>query len=186
LEIWRVVLENRSRRRRGLDLTSALEWNLGPAPDTHREFHRLFIETEYVAGDHALLATKRLNTIAEHGRGQPWNVEWPHVAFHAMSARPTGWESDKRRFFGLWGSTARQAAVLAGRLSGLTGKWLDGMAALQTRVVLAPGARREIVFTLGLAESRTAARRLARKYRSPAAVERAWRAMRAHWDRLLA
>src|SRR5580765_4063819 len=67
LEIWKVELENLTRRRRRLDLTTAFEWNLGPAPDTHREFHRLFIETEYLARDHALLASKRLNTIAENG-----------------------------------------------------------------------------------------------------------------------
>ena len=102
-----------------------------------------------------------------------------------MSARPAGWESDKRRFFGQWGSTARPAAVLDGRLSGTTGKWLDGMAALQTRVVLAPGASREIVFTLGQGESRAEARRLARRYHSRAAVETAWRATRRHWDRML-
>ena len=185
LEIWRVTLENRSRRTRRLELTSALEWNLGPAPDTHREFHRLFIETEYAARAHALLATKRLNTIAEHGRGTPWNVEWPHVAFHAVSAAPSGWESDKRRFFGQWGTTARPAAVAAGRLQGTTGKWLDGMAALATRVTLAPGAKREIAFTLGQAESRAEARRLARRYHAPAVVERAWQATRRHWEHAL-
>jgi cellobiose phosphorylase len=186
LEIWRVSLDNLTRRRRRLDLTSAFEWNLGPSPDTHREFHRLFIETEYAPGDHALLATKRLNTIAEHGRGTPWNVEWPHVAFHAASARPAGWESDKRRFLGQWGSYARPAAVADGRLSRTTGKWLDGIGALQLAVALPPGATREVTFTLGVGETRAEARRLARRYHSPAAVERAWNATRRHWERLLA
>ena len=185
LEIWRVALTNRSRRRRRLALTSALEWNLGPAPDTHREFHRLFIETDFRAADRALYATKRLNTIAEHGRGQPWNVEWPHVAFHAVSERPSGWESDKRRFFGQWGSAARPEAVAAGRLTRTSGKWLDGMAALQVNLTLPPGGTRQVAYTLGIGESLAEARRLARRYRAPASVERALRATREHWRRLL-
>jgi cellobiose phosphorylase len=116
LEIWRARLVNRSRRVRRLDLFSYLEWNLGPAPDTHREFHRLFIESDYVAATHALVATKRLSTIAEHGRGQPWNTAWPHVAFHASSATPVAHESDKERFVGAYGSLASPAALGRPRL----------------------------------------------------------------------
>ena len=103
LEIWRVRLANRSSRRRTLDLFTYLEWNLGPSPDTHREFHRLFIETEPVPEDGAMLASKRLDTIVERGKGTPWNVPWPHVAFHAASVTPRSWESDKTAFLGRYG-----------------------------------------------------------------------------------
>ncbi len=185
LEIWRVRLTNRSGRRRRLDLVSYLEWNLGPAPDTHREFHRLFIETEYAAAAGALLATKRLSTIAEHGRGQPWNVEWPHVGFHAASPRPLAHECDKEAFLGRHGSIADPAALHRPRLSGSCGKWLDAVGALQVGVALAPGQTREVVFTLGLADDRATALRLARRYRRPAAVEAAWERMRRFWDRRL-
>ncbi len=186
LEIWRVRLRNLTRRTRRLDLTSYFEWNLGPASDTHREFHRLFIETEYVRAAGALLATKRLNTIAEHGRGQAWNCEWPHVAFHAASVRPVSCESDKESFLGRHGSPASPEALKRPKLSGLTGMWQDAIGALQLAVTLGPGETREIVFTLGMADTRAAALRLARKYRATEAVERAWRRTRRHWDALLA
>ncbi|TMQ70464.1 MAG: glycosyl transferase family 36 [Candidatus Eisenbacteria bacterium] len=185
LEIWRIRLTNRGRATRRLDLFSYLEWNLGPASDTHREFHKLFIEQEHVASAHGLLATKRLNTIAEHGRGQPWNVEWPHVAFHAASVAPVGLETDKERFLGRHGTLAAPAALAKPRLSGTAGKWQDAIASLQVGVTLRPGETREIAFTLGVAETRAHALRLARKYRTPAAVESAWRAMRRHWEALL-
>ncbi len=185
LEIWRIRLENRGRRTRRLDLFSYLEWNLGPAPDTHREFHKLFIEEEYAEGAHALLATKRLNTIAEHGRGQPWNVEWPHVAFHALSLSPRGFETDKEAFLGRHGTLRAPAALERPRLQGKAGKWQDAIASLQAALTLRPGETREICFTLGVADDRAAALRLARKYHAPAAVERAWAAMRRHWDRFL-
>ena len=181
LEIWRVRLKNRGRTRRTLDLFSYFEWNLGPAPDSHREFHRLFIETEYHEAARALLATKRLNTIAEHGRGQPWNVEWPHVAFHAASVRPVAHESDKESFLGRYGSLASPAAVRAGKLGGTTGKWQDGIGSLQVAVTLDPGEEKDIAFTLGVADSREQALALARRVQRPAAVEAAWRATRAHW-----
>ena len=186
LEIWRVRLTNRSGRARRLDLVTCFEWNLGPAPDSHREFHRLFIETEWAPGAHALLATKRLSTIAEHGRGQPWNVEWPHVAFHACSARPVAHESDKERFLGRFRSYAEPAALTGPRLAGTAGKWLDALAALQVPVALAPGETKELAFTVGLGEDRAAALRLARRYHDLRSVDAAWERMRAYWDALLA
>jgi cellobiose phosphorylase len=185
LEVWRVRVRNRTGRRRRLDLYSYFEWNLGPAPDTHREFHRLFIDPRYVPDAHALLATKCLNTIAEHGRGKPWNVEWPHVAFHAASLRPIGHESDKRRFLGRHGVPADPEALRRPRLSGSEGRWVDPIASLQVPVALRPGEEREVVFTLGVADTRAEALGLARRWTRPAAAERGWRAMRRFWDGLL-
>lgn len=185
LEIWRVRLTNRTARKRTLDLFSYFEWNLGPAPDTHREFHKLFIEPEYVDAAHALLATKRLNTIAEHGVGTPWNVEWPHVAFHAASEVPVSYDSDQRAFLGQYGSLAAPAAMQRKKLTNTVGKWQDGIASLQVGVTLKPGETREIVFTLGVAESRADAIKLAKRYHSTDAVATAWDAMRAHWDAVL-
>ena len=185
LELWRVRLTNRSRHTRHLDLFTYLEWNLGPAPDTHREFHKLFIESDYAAAAHALVATKRLSTIAEHGHGQPWNTEWPHVAFHAASAKPVAHESDKERFVGQYGSLRSPASLGRPRLSNSAGNCLDAIASLQVAVTLAPGETKEVVFTLGLADDRGTALRLARKYLQTRAVEAAWKRMERHWAALL-
>ncbi|HTM57670.1 MAG TPA: glycosyl hydrolase family 65 protein [Candidatus Udaeobacter sp.] len=185
LEIWQVSITNHGRRTRRFDLFSYLEWNLGPAPDTHREFHRLFIETEYVPAAGAMLATKRLNTIAEHGAGDPWNVEWPHVAFHAASVRPLAVESDKEAFLGRNGSLERPAAMSRPRLTGTTGKWQDAIGAIQLAVTVRPGERRDLCLTLGVAKTRSEALRLARRYRGRGAADRALQRTRRFWDRLL-
>jgi cellobiose phosphorylase len=181
LEIWTVRLRNRSARPRRLDLFTYFEWNLGPAPDTHREFHRLFHTLEYDERSRALFATKRLNTIAEHGRGEPWNVEWPHVAFHAASVRPAGVEGDKTAFLGRHGSPAAPAAVRAGRLGGTTGKWLDAVGSLHVAVSLPARSERVMVFTLGVAESRDEAARLARRYTTPTGAAKALSATKKFW-----
>jgi len=53
-------------------------------------------------------------------------------------------------------------------------------------VSLGPGESREIVFTLGLADDRAGALRLARKYRRAEAVQAAWQRTRRHWEAFLA
>ena len=186
VEFWRVRLRNLSRTPRQLDLFTYLEWNLGPSPDTHREFHKLFIEQEYVPRSHALLATKRLSTIAESGRGQPWNSPWPHVAFHTATVRPAGFETDKRRFLGQYGTPARPAALARPRLTGAADKWADAIGSLQVPLTLRPGEAKEVVFTLGIADTRAGALRLARRFATPEAVDRAGTAMRRHWETFLA
>ena len=186
LEIWQVTLRNLSSRRRRLDLFTYFEWNLGPAPDSHREFHKLFLETEYVDKACAILATKRLSTIAERGRGQPWNVEWPHVAFHACSVRPVSHDCDKESFLGRYGSLSAPAAMTRPRLSNRCGKWQDAIASLQTAVVLAPGEEKTVSYTLGVTDTRAAALSLARRYSDEEAVQAAWKRMRRHWDAFLA
>jgi hypothetical protein len=45
VEIFQLTLTNHSAQLRQLDVTSYAEWLLGFAPDEHREFHKLFIET---------------------------------------------------------------------------------------------------------------------------------------------
>ena len=185
VEYWRVRLTNRGRRARALELFSYFEWNLGPSPDTHREFHRLFIETAYDRRAGALLATKHLNTIAPPGGGEPWNVPWPHWAFHGATPSPAAWESDKQAFLGRHGTPARPAALARPRLSDTTGRWQDGIAALQVPIEVPAGAVRDVVFTLGVAPDRAAARTAARRALARGAVTRAWKATRARWDAVL-
>jgi cellobiose phosphorylase len=156
-----------------------------PRP-THRRYHKLFIEQEYSASAGALLASKRLDTIVAPGQGQAWNVEWPHVAFHGASVEPVSFETDKERFLGRYGSKARPAALLQARLSSTAGKWADAIGSLHVQALLRPRQEKEVFFTLGIADTRQEALQLARRYRTSAAVERAWEATRTHWDSLLA
>ena len=104
LELWRVTLRNRSRRRKHLSLFSYFEWALGAAPDWHREFHRTFIETAYDARAHTIFATKRLWEVPTD-RGH-WNTDWPFTAFHSSSIEPASFDTDKESFLGRYGSQA--------------------------------------------------------------------------------
>ena len=182
-EVWKLELRNTSRRTRRLRLTTYLEWCLGVAPDWHREFHRTFIETEYDRTAHSILATKRLWEIPT-ARGH-WNAEWKYVAFHGCSLAPRSFDTDKETFLGRYGSLRRPEALQRPALARRAGKWLDPIASLRAEIVLGPGQEHEIVFTIGAADSASQARRIAKKYHSPAAAAKALASVHKRWETLL-
>ena len=184
MEVWQLTIRNRTRRSRELALSTYLEWGLGQAPDWHREFHKSFIETSYDADAHAVIATKRLWEVPTE-RGH-WNTNWPYVAFHASSLKPSSFDTDKESFLGNYGSPAHPAAATSHRpLGKKTGNWLDPVASLRHNVKLGPNAETTIVYGLGCADSPDEARALARKFRTVADVKAGLDAVGRMWDGLL-
>jgi len=183
MEIWELRIRNCSRRPRTIELTTYLEWGLGQAPDWHREFHKSFVQTEYDREAHAIFATKRLWEVPTK-RGD-WNTEWPYVAFHSSSLPPSSFDTDKETFLGMYGTQAQPASVTKRRLANRAGKWLDPCASLRTRVRLAPGREKSVIYTLGCADSRAQAATLAMRYRTSEDVRRALEAVRQRWSALL-
>ncbi len=183
VEIWRLRIANRSRKKRTLDLYTYLEWGLGQAPDWHREFHKSFTKTEYNAKAHALFATKRLWEVPSE-RGH-WNTDWPYVAFHSSNLKPASYDADKETFLGMYGSVARPASVFARTLKRRTGNWLDPIASLHHHLTLQPREERTLVYTLGCADSHEQARDIIARYRSADEVEAALDEVHDQWRRRL-
>jgi len=179
LEVWRLRVRNVARARKTLNLCSYVEWGLGQAPDWHREFHRSFIETTFDPRTGVLYAAKRLWEVPTE-RGH-WNTEWPYTAFHSSSLPPVSFDADRESFLGMYGSVERPAGVSMKRLKGRSGNWLDPCAALHHRMTLRPGEEKEIVYTLGCADSRNQAAELAAAYTATGAAERALGAVTAAW-----
>jgi len=171
LEIWTVKLRNESSRRRSLNLFTYLEWRLGTVTDSHREFHKTFIETEYVEEEGALLARKRLWELGNR-QGQQWNLDWGYLAFHSSSIKPTSFVSGRESFLGKYGSLESPAILKRENLSTtpLTkpnlSKWDDPIASLQINFQLESYEEKTVVFTLGCAKNRKEAISLIRKYRN--------------------
>jgi cyclic beta-1,2-glucan synthetase len=162
VELRRVTLTNESPEARDFEVTSFMEIVLAkPADDqAHPAFSNLFVQTEFVAEDGALLATRRPRAGNE---AQPW-------AFHlaVSDADPSGhveYETDRARFLGR-GRSPAQPASLTERLSGTVGSVLDPVFALRKTVRLAPHSRISVTFVTGLANSRAEAMNLIGKYRS--------------------
>lgn len=183
LEIWKLTIKNTSRKPRTIDLFTFFEWALGQSPDWHREFHKSFINTEYHAASHSIIATKRLWEVPTD-RGH-WNTDWPYVAFHSSSLKPVSFDTDKESFLGNYGQQSMPAAVVAKKLGKKQGNWLDHIASLQNTIRLKPNGETTIYFTVGCAESKEQASALAKKYHSEETVAKAFAAMQQRWDALL-
>src|SRR5205823_1597031 len=93
-ELWLVALRNLGPAPRRLQLVSYFEWLCGAAPDWHREFHRLFINTAYDAAAGAIFVSKVVWDLPG-GSGAGWNRDWPYVGFHAARPQPAGFDTDK-------------------------------------------------------------------------------------------
>ncbi|HEX9116063.1 MAG TPA: glycosyl transferase family 36 [Anaerolineae bacterium] len=182
-ELWLVRLANRGSRPRRLQLFTYFEWLLGDAPDWHREFHRLFIETAFTIDRPALLARKRLWQLPGQA-GPHWNRDWPYVAFHSVSLPPTGFDADKLAVLGRLGSLAAPAAVCQGRSGNTAGRGADAIGSLQVEIDLPAGGSGEVVFVLGAADSEEQALELSARYRGASAAGQALAEVQRYWTDL--
>ena len=170
-EIRRLTLTNLGTQHRQIEITSYAEIALAPqaADVAHPAFQNLFVQTEFVPGIGALLATRRPRSSLEH---PIWAA---HVA--AVDGETSGmvqYETDRARFLGRDHSVRSAVSVVDGRpLSNTVGAVLDPIFSLRYRVTLAPGTAVHATFSTGVAASREAALDLADKYREPAVYERA-------------
>ncbi|MBN1954581.1 MAG: glycosyl transferase family 36 [Anaerolineae bacterium] len=185
VEIMELRLTNTGATPRHLDVTSYAEWLLGFAPDEHREFHKLFIETWAEGEGSALFARKYLWGFPDD-QGRHNNVDWPYTAFMAVSEPLKSFDCDKESFIGLYESEEHPRAMRLERLAGRSGRFGDAIAALQVEVCLQPGESRTVVFTLGAAENdREDPRELITRYTAPEKSASALQEVHALWSRFV-
>jgi cyclic beta-1,2-glucan synthetase len=170
-EIRRVTITNRSRSTREIELTSYGEVVLttSAADRAHPVFQNLFVETEWLPGQNAVLASRRPRASNER---RPWCAHV--VAVGPESVANVSCETDRARFIGR-GRTTQSPAALdeAGPLSNTAGAVLDPIVALRVRVKLEPGRAATIAFTTIAADTREDAFVAADRHRDLGAAERA-------------
>ena len=170
-EIRRVTLTNRSRAEREIELTSYGEIVLttAGADRAHPAFQNLFVETEWVPHQCAVLASRRPRSANEK---RPWCA---HVAAVGPESTATvTCETDRAIFVGR-GRTVQSPAALdaPGALGCSAGAVLDPIAALRVRVKLEPGRSATVAFTTIVAETREEALVAADRHNDLGAAERA-------------
>ncbi len=177
VEVRRLAVTNHSDRSREIEVTSYAEIVLGKAADdlAHPAFGKLFVETEYLHGQTALLCRRR-----------PRSPEDPEVfgvhvlSLEGRSQSPLEWETDRARFLGR-GRSVEDPLALDGRsLSGTVGVVLDPIVSLRQRIRLAPGGFARLSFATGMALSRETALALAQKYHEPSSAARTFALALAH------
>jgi cyclic beta-1,2-glucan synthetase len=140
VKITRLRLVNTGTRTRTLSVTAYAEWVLGA-----NRSPAVLTEVDEATG--AILARN------------PRAMGFPgRVAFADLGPEVTSLTCDRAEVIGRLGSMASPARLTG--LSGRSGPGIDPCAALQRRIVLAPGQKTEVLFLLGQAPSVETARDL--------------------------
>ncbi len=175
VEVWNVTLTNLGDRPRRVRVSSYFEWCCGVAPDTKREFHRLFLSTRHDGERGAILATKTMWDIPDRTEKDHWNRPWPYVAAHAITQAPFARRfaiADKALFIGRRGSTAAPIAMRgdAPERAGF-GRFGDACAALGGDLVLEPGRPVSFQYLLAIAPDEPGVLALVDRYAQPQAAQ---------------
>lgn len=188
LEVWHVALTNTTTKPRRLRIASFLEWCCGVAPDTKREFHRLFITVSHDPARRAVVATKNMWDIPKKSEKDHWNNGWPYAAAHAFISPKMKRDlaiGDKPLFLGRYGEQRTPAAMQGDALTAGFGRFGDGAASLGGDFDLAPGATIEFGYLLAIDDTQPGVLKILDKHRTIEAVRAAVAASRAMWDDLL-
>ncbi len=149
-----LTLINRGRETLQIEVTSYVEVALNsPASDAaHPAFSKLFIQTEYLGQDQALLARRRPRSPDEH----------PAMLGHALAvvgnpnAAAPEIETDRARFIGRGRSPADPAALSQPeKLSGTIGSVLDPCLSIRRVITLGPGGVARLVAALAAHQERS-------------------------------
>jgi cyclic beta-1,2-glucan synthetase len=177
VEVRRVTLVNRSPRLRCLNLTSCVELAMAPhnADRQHPAFNKLFIQTEALPEQQALLAYRRPRSDNEAPLYVAHRLTLHHStddSNHAPQESGFNFETDRRRFIGR-SRTMANAMGASQKLGNSQGFVLDPVLALRQTLILGPGQRATVSLVLAAGGSREQVLLLMDKYSDPHATGRA-------------
>ena len=188
MELRRMRITNRARTRRTIEVTSYAEIVLAPfdADALHPAFSNLFVQTEIIRPQGAILCTRRPRTPEE---ADPWMFHM--MAVHGAEVEEVSYETDRAQFIGRGNTVANPQAlewkseIDSGRLSGSEGSVLDPIASIRYSIILDPGESATINLVSGVAETREDALSLVKKYQDRRLADRVFDLAWTHGQVLL-
>jgi len=171
VEVRRVTITNRGRKLITLELTTYMEVVLAPhaADLAHRAFENLFVKTQIVPEARTVFAHRRPRRATDSTR-------WMFQSFLVRDddSVPFSAQTDRQVFLGRGRSVSNPAALLhAGLLTNLDGAVLDPIIAIRRTVTIEPDQTLTMEIVVGAAESETACREIAGRYRDRRFTDRA-------------
>ncbi|MEX1063109.1 MAG: glucoamylase family protein [Balneolaceae bacterium] len=172
MELRRLTLTNYADRPRKLEVTSYAEIVLNRLADhnSHPAFSKLFVQTDYVAEHHAVLAKRRPRSSSDR---EQWLIHT--VTGHDLEniTEPLQFETERAKFIGRGRSLSQPLAMDTDQaLSGSLGNVSDPVVSLRRTITLNPGEKVKLVFGMGRADNREEAVRLADISDNPHAADR--------------
>ncbi|MFA4916444.1 MAG: glucoamylase family protein, partial [Syntrophales bacterium] len=180
IELRRITIINRSGKRRAIDVTSYAEVVLAsPAADAlHPAFSNLFVQTEILRRQRAILCTRRPRSLGEHA---PWMFHL--MAAHGADIGEISYETDRLRFIGRGNTLVDpQAMGDASALSGSEGSVLDPIVSIRYRITLDAEETATVNIVSGIGETRDAALSLVGKYQDRRLADRVFYLAWTHSD----
>jgi cyclic beta-1,2-glucan synthetase len=169
VELRRVSLTNHGRSARSIELTTFAEVVLAheAADAAHPAFSNLFVQTEILPSNGAILCTRRPRSPAER---PPWLL-------HLMSAPDsasgqTSFETSRAEFIGRARTARNPRALQRDELTNSQGSVLDPVISIRNTLVIPPDATLRVHIVTGMAETRGAALALIGKYTDPHSADR--------------
>ncbi len=162
IELRRVHIINRSRKRRLIEVTSYAEVVLASpiADELHPAFSNLFVQTEINEHRHAIICTRRPRSVEEQN---PWMFHLMKV--HNAEIQQISYETARDKFIGRGNTINNPRAInQADGLSGTSGSVLDPIVSIQYRIFLEPHQSATIDMIFGIAETRELCNNLVEKY----------------------
>ena len=170
IELRRTRIINRSGRRRTIEFTSYAEVVLAvPAADnTHPAFSKLFVQTEILPEQNAILCVRRPRSSTEIVP-----TMFHLMALHGVAADHISYETNRLEFIGR-GNTCNNPDAMRhpGSLSNTAGAVLDPIVAIRYQLTLNPEQSATIDIVTGIANTREACLALIERYQDQHLAER--------------
>ncbi len=170
IELRRVHITNRSRKKRTIAITSYAEVVLTSpiADEMHPAFSNLFIQTELNEQRNAITCTRRPRSVDENN---PWMFHLMKV--HDAEIKNVSYETDRDKFIGRGHTIHDPKAINQGSaLSGSSGSVLDPIVSIQYRIVLEPYESATIDMIFGIADTKETCNFLIEKYQDRHLINR--------------
>ncbi|OQA84974.1 MAG: N,N'-diacetylchitobiose phosphorylase [Lentisphaerae bacterium ADurb.Bin242] len=188
IELRRVRITNRARIPRTIDVTTYAEVVLAPpaADALHPAFSNLFVQTEIIRRQSAILCTRRPRAQNER---EPWMFHL--MAVHGGEPGEVSYETDRMKFIGRGNTVSNPRAILGddegypGKLQGSEGSVLDPIVAIRCRITLNPRKTTTIDLVTGVGTTREAALGLVGKYQDRHIADRVFDLAWTHGQVLL-
>ncbi|RKM60599.1 N,N'-diacetylchitobiose phosphorylase [Butyrivibrio sp. CB08] len=164
--VWDVNITNTSDRKRELDVFTYAEFS----------FHHVMIDNQNFQMSLYCAGSEYQDGAIVHDL----YYEEEGYQYFTANFEPDGYECLRDQFIGTYNTETNPKAVIEGRLSGGCEKGGNHCASLQKALVLEPGQSARLLFFLGEGSYKEA-KEIREKYADPAALDRAYDALKAFW-----
>ncbi len=162
IEMRRVRISNSSGKRRTIVVTSYAEVVIAAAASDMSQpaFSNLFVQTEILPVQHAILCTRRPKSVEEK---LPWMFHL--ISIEGKDVEEISYETDRMKFIGRGNSIVNpQAMNNSDPLSGTQGSVLDPIVAIRYKITLEPEDAVTVDMVTGIAETKEGCKSLIDKY----------------------